>query len=88
MANKWDAVKMAPADPILGVAIAFNKDPLPADKKVCFPPPERGFFLVTVSHFGGYFDIEVLLDLIAHRDKIGTFICLRCCQCLYTLPCV
>jgi hypothetical protein len=63
MANKWDAVKMAPADPILGVAIAFNKDPLPADKKVCFPPPERGFFLVTVSHFGGYFDIEVLLDL-------------------------
>ena len=37
MANKWDAVKMAPADPILGVAIAFNKDPLPADKKVRFP---------------------------------------------------
>ena len=27
--NKWGAVPMAPADPILGVAVAFNADPSP-----------------------------------------------------------
>ena len=27
--NKWDAVQMAPADPILGVAVAFRKDTHP-----------------------------------------------------------
>ncbi len=31
-ASKWNAVPMAPADPILGVAVAFNADPSP--KKV------------------------------------------------------
>ena len=34
MANKWDAVEMAPADPILGVAIAYKQDPLPPSQKV------------------------------------------------------
>ena len=27
--NKWHAVPMAPPDPILGVAVAFNADPNP-----------------------------------------------------------
>ena len=27
--SKWDAVQMAPADPILGVAIAYKQDPSP-----------------------------------------------------------
>jgi len=30
MSSKWDAVPMAPADPILGVAIAYNNDPHPS----------------------------------------------------------
>lgn len=34
MSSKWDAVRMAAADPILGVAVAYNKDPLPLDRKV------------------------------------------------------
>ena len=34
MANKWDAVEMAPADPILGVAVAYRADPLPPSQKV------------------------------------------------------
>ncbi len=27
--NRWQEVPMAPADPILGVAVAFNADPSP-----------------------------------------------------------
>jgi hypothetical protein len=59
MSSKWDAVRMAAADPILGVAVAYNKDPLPLDRKVC--KRGRGDAVSTYGVFLWRFDVPMYI---------------------------
>ena len=74
-ASKWNSVPMAPADPILGVAVAFNADPSP--KKVNLGigayRTAEGIYSVTCCQdriFGG--------DLSNPANPAGKPLVLRC----------